>query len=419
MPLLGDANYTTQALLADGPLAGGGREGRQRASVAVAEDHRRQARATSTTAAPTALGQVIPSQAVCQLDQPGLLDAARSWPASRSPPTQKCQLKPLRRTDYLPARSSPTTSGRSCRRRSRPASATGASRASTSRHTIPWQHLPGRRGQRDLRRLVARCGAGGVGWRLGRAGVLLLAKARGLSGRLRWSVSVRPLLLTAALCGLLAALSGPAAARSPFAAATCAVDQVLHGDPKGLFGAFRIRALGTGCPGAVTGGVDVRARPGRRRAPQHSGARLELQLARRGRGAAGARQLPAQGGPDHLRGQDPAAADPPGGRGLLGGPRRTVAYRCPASRGRSATPPARPPAAGGSGSSPGRGRSRARAARPRSPAFSTPSATTLQAEVAAEVDRRAHDRRVVVARVAMFITNDRSILISSTGSRLR
>lgn len=65
------------------------------------------------------------------------------------------------------------------------------------------------------------------------------------------SVSVRPLLLTAALCGLLAALAGPAAARSPLRCGNVRVDQVLHTDPKGLFGAFRIRALGTPCPGAV------------------------------------------------------------------------------------------------------------------------------------------------------------------------
>ena len=106
----------------------------------------------------------------------------------------------------------------------------------------PVAHLPGRKGAarstaapRSVRRRRGRAAAGQP--RRSPPG-----SRPGAERPVRVSVSVRPLLLTAALCGLLAALAGPAAARSPLRCGNVRVDQVLHTDPKGLFGAFRIRA---------------------------------------------------------------------------------------------------------------------------------------------------------------------------------
>ena len=76
-------------------------------------------------------------------------------------------------------------------------------------------------------------------------------------------------------------------------------------------------------------------------------------------------------------------------------------------------------AAGARRRSPARGRSRARSgARQRLVALDA-LGDDPQAEVVREVDRGAHDRRVGRRRCAMSITNDLSILITSTGRRLR
>ena len=122
------------------------------------------------------LGQVIPSQSVCQLINPVFSTPRIVAGESIATDVEKCQLKPLRRSDFLPAVQFTDDEWAAAPegvpdRRLRLEQARGGPAAND-----PLAHLPGRLREGDLRRRVARRGAGGVRRRLGRPGVLVLAQ---------------------------------------------------------------------------------------------------------------------------------------------------------------------------------------------------------------------------------------------------
>jgi hypothetical protein len=100
VPLLGDVNYTTQGLLAmDRWLSAVEKDGSTRPlSQKIIGDKPADIHDQCTDG----LGQVIPSQSVCQLINPVFSTPRIVAGESIATDVQKCQLKPLRRSDYLP-----------------------------------------------------------------------------------------------------------------------------------------------------------------------------------------------------------------------------------------------------------------------------------------------------------------------------
>jgi hypothetical protein len=100
VPLLGDVNYTTQGLLAmDRWLSAVEKDGSSRPlSQKIIGDKPVDVHDQCTDG----IGQVIPSQGVCQLINPVFSTPRIVAGESIATDVQKCQLKPLRRSDYLP-----------------------------------------------------------------------------------------------------------------------------------------------------------------------------------------------------------------------------------------------------------------------------------------------------------------------------
>ena len=100
VPLLGDVNYTTQGLIAmDRWLAAVEKDGSDKPlSQRIIDDKPADIHDQCTDGA----GTVIPSQQVCQLINPVFSTPAVEAGESIATDTMKCQLKPLRRSDYLP-----------------------------------------------------------------------------------------------------------------------------------------------------------------------------------------------------------------------------------------------------------------------------------------------------------------------------
>jgi hypothetical protein len=100
VPLLGDVNYTTQGLVAiDRWLAAVEKDGSTKPlSQRIIDNKPTDIHDQCTDGA----GTVIPSQQVCQLINPVFSTPAVEAGESIATDTMKCQLKPLRRTDYLP-----------------------------------------------------------------------------------------------------------------------------------------------------------------------------------------------------------------------------------------------------------------------------------------------------------------------------
>jgi uncharacterized tannase-like protein DUF6351 len=101
VPLLGDVNYTTQGLLAmDRWLSAVEKDGSSKTlSQKIIGDKPVDIHDQCTDG----LGQVIPNQTVCQLINPVFSTPRIVAGESIATDVQKCQLKPLRRSDYLPA----------------------------------------------------------------------------------------------------------------------------------------------------------------------------------------------------------------------------------------------------------------------------------------------------------------------------
>ena len=101
VPLLGDVNYTTQGLLAmDRWLSGVEKDGGTKPlSQKIIDDKPSDIHDQCTDG----LGQVIPSQTVCQLINPVFSTPRVVAGESIATDVQKCQLGPLRRTDFLPS----------------------------------------------------------------------------------------------------------------------------------------------------------------------------------------------------------------------------------------------------------------------------------------------------------------------------
>jgi Tannase-like family of unknown function (DUF6351) len=101
VPLLGDVNYTTQGFLAmDRWLSAVEKDGSSEAlSQKIIDDKPSDIHDQCTDG----LGQIIPSQTVCQLINPVFSTPRVVAGESIATDVQKCQLKPLRRTDFLPS----------------------------------------------------------------------------------------------------------------------------------------------------------------------------------------------------------------------------------------------------------------------------------------------------------------------------
>jgi hypothetical protein len=100
VPLLGDVNYTTQGLLAmDRWLSAVEKDGSARPlSQKIIGDKPVDIHDQCTDG----IGQVIPSQSACQLINPVFSTPRIVAGESIATDVQKCRLKPLRRSDYLP-----------------------------------------------------------------------------------------------------------------------------------------------------------------------------------------------------------------------------------------------------------------------------------------------------------------------------
>jgi hypothetical protein len=101
VPLIGDVNYTTQGLLAmDRWLSAVEKDGSSRSlAQKIIADKPSDVHDQCTDG----LGQVIPNQTVCQLINPVFSTPRIVAGESIATDVQKCQLKPLRRSDFLPA----------------------------------------------------------------------------------------------------------------------------------------------------------------------------------------------------------------------------------------------------------------------------------------------------------------------------
>jgi hypothetical protein len=100
VPLLGDVNYTTQGLLAmDQWLSAVEKDGSAKAlSQKIIADRPSGVHDQCTDG----IGQVIPSQQICQLINPVFSTPRVVAGESIATDTNKCRLKPLRRSDFLP-----------------------------------------------------------------------------------------------------------------------------------------------------------------------------------------------------------------------------------------------------------------------------------------------------------------------------
>ena len=174
MPLLGDVNYTTQGLLA-----------MDRWLSAVEKDRSTKALSQKIIAdkpgdihdqCTDGLGQVIPSQSVCQLINPVFSTPRIVAGESIATDVKKCQLGPLRRSDYLPAVQFTDEEWAELQKAFPTGVCDWGKRGRGPAADDPVAHLPGRLGEGDLRRRVARRGTGGIRRGLGQPGVLVLAQ---------------------------------------------------------------------------------------------------------------------------------------------------------------------------------------------------------------------------------------------------
>ena len=180
VPLMGDAQLRDRGLARDGPVAGRGRERTSAHGTLAQKIIRDRPRDVHDRCSQVDGVELVTCRA-----------SARSASSRRSQTrfgtprtvagegietdTNKCTLKPLRRTRLLPDHVHRRPVGAAAVRRSRPASATGAGRASSQQGTIPWQTYQNADGAVIYGGTPLGAAPGGLGRRLDERRVRLVA----------------------------------------------------------------------------------------------------------------------------------------------------------------------------------------------------------------------------------------------------